>query len=59
MMEKYELRFGKYKGERLGDVPASYLLWLFDQDWCPKEVADYVTKERRHLEKEASEKGRE
>ena len=23
--------FGKYKGEQMQDVPASYLLWLYDQ----------------------------
>lgn len=23
--------FGKYKGVRLGDVPAGYLLWLYNQ----------------------------
>gem|GEM_PF-3067445 len=22
--------FGKYKGLRMGDVPAAYLLWLYD-----------------------------
>lgn len=26
------MQFGKYKGERFDDVPASYLLWLWDND---------------------------
>lgn len=52
---KYEMRFGKFKGEELGDVPAWYLLWLYDQDYCPVEVKDYVDKERKHLEKEKKE----
>lgn len=25
--------FGKHKGKRLEDVPASYLLWLWDDGW--------------------------
>ncbi len=25
--------WGKYEGERLGDVPDSYLTWLIQQDW--------------------------
>lgn len=26
-----KMPFGKHKGERLEDVPASYLLWLWEQ----------------------------
>jgi len=53
---RYCMPFGKYKGESLGDIPAHYLLWLADEaDSCPKEVKEYVEKERRHLEKEAHE----
>lgn len=25
-----EITFGKYRGTRMGDVPASYLLWLWN-----------------------------
>lgn len=25
--------FGKHKGRKLEDVPASYLLWLWDEGW--------------------------
>ncbi|MDP1588944.1 MAG: DUF3820 family protein [Prosthecobacter sp.] len=25
--------FGKHQGKRLEDVPASYLLWLWDDGW--------------------------
>ncbi len=54
-LSKYELKFGKHKGEALGDIPASYLLWLADQEWAPIQVRDYVKKERVYLEKEAKE----
>lgn len=30
MTDDSEMPFGKHKGEKLGDVPASYLLWLWD-----------------------------
>lgn len=26
--------WGEHKGTRLEDVPASYLLWLYEQSWC-------------------------
>lgn len=54
---KIELTFGKHKGERLGDVPAGYLLWLGDQEWLGQkfpEIKAYIEKERRTLEKEAN-----
>ena len=35
--------FGKYKNDRMVNVPASYLLWLYDNDKCNKEVRDYIT----------------
>ena len=27
------MRFGKWKGYRLGEVPDSYWLWFLAQDW--------------------------
>lgn len=31
MTDQDLMPFGKYKGEKMEDVPASYLLWLRDQ----------------------------
>jgi hypothetical protein len=28
--DAYEMTFGKYRGTPIGEVPASYLLWLWD-----------------------------
>lgn len=47
--------FGKYKGHRMQDVPASYLHWLWvngkEKDpACP--VAEYIRKNRTVLEQE-------
>lgn len=48
--------FGKHKGEKLGDVPASYLLWLGDQPDVKQrhpELYAYIESGRVHLEKES------
>jgi len=39
--------FGKYRGQRLGEVPDHYWRWFLRQDWCdewPKlvEYANHV-----------------
>jgi uncharacterized protein (DUF3820 family) len=34
--------FGKYKGQKMENVPASYLLWLYDENKCNREVRDYI-----------------
>ena len=49
--------FGEHVGKRLGDVPDSYLFWLWDQTWLGpkfpglylyvKAFVEVVRKERR------------
>lgn len=34
--------FGKYKDEKMANVPASYLMWLYNENKCNKEVRDYI-----------------
>jgi uncharacterized protein (DUF3820 family) len=34
--------WGKYKGTKMIDVPASYLLWLYENNKCSGEVEDYI-----------------
>ena len=34
--------YGKYKGRRMQDVSADYLLWLHENDKCSESVARYV-----------------
>lgn len=34
--------FGKYKNEKMANVPASYLLWLYDNDKCNSYVKEYI-----------------
>lgn len=33
--------FGKYKGEKLANVPAGYLIWLYDNGKLFGELAKY------------------
>lgn len=55
--------FGKYKGEEMQDVPASYLLWLRDEmsgrtmyDGSDNQkVAEYIEENLDVLEKEVEE----
>lgn len=34
--------FGKHKGEKMIDVPAAYLLWLYENGKCYGEVRAYI-----------------
>ena len=34
--DNFLISFGKHKGKRIGDVPASYLIWFYEQDWAEK-----------------------
>lgn len=42
MTDQDEMPFGKYKGAKMEDVPASYLLWLRDQNCSHPEVRRYI-----------------
>ncbi len=34
--------YGKYKVEKMANVPASYLLWLYENDKCSASVMAYI-----------------
>ena len=34
--------WGKYKGEKMINVPASYLLWCYDNNKCSGPVREYI-----------------
>jgi uncharacterized protein (DUF3820 family) len=34
--------FGKYKGDKMENVPASYLIWLYDKNKCNNYVRKYI-----------------
>lgn len=54
-----KMPFGKHKGAKLKDVPASYLLWLYGQMEAQKQsqgpLFRYLKANLKVLEKEAEE----
>lgn len=34
--------WGKHKGQKMANVPASYLMWLYDNNKCNAEVQTYI-----------------
>lgn len=63
-MSKFKLEdrsimpFGRHHGKRLDQVPASYLLWCLDQEWCAREwppLIEYIKKNMKALELEVKE----
>lgn len=53
------MSFGKYKGVSLRDVPASYLLWLYDQFPADHPISLYVKRHRDNIDKQAEEDRKE
>lgn len=47
--------FGKHKGEKMEDVPATYLMWLYENDKCNQPVREYIEDNMDVLEKEVRE----
>jgi len=43
---------GKYKGVEMANVPASYLLWCYDNNKCSPHVKRYVQDNKEVLIKE-------
>lgn len=51
--------FGRYIGEKLGDVPADYLLWFYEHPMLSRnfpELAKYVSENLKALEAETRNK---
>lgn len=45
--------FGKYEGEKLANIPASYLIWVSEQGWCKGELKAYIDDNMDSLIQEA------
>jgi len=48
--------WGKYKGDKMINVPASYLIWLHTNNKCDKEVKQYIEDNMDVLTKEQEDK---
>ena len=47
------IRFGKYKGMELDDIPASYLLWLYEKEIVKSgAIYDYIVKNMDGIKKQ-------
>jgi uncharacterized protein (DUF3820 family) len=44
--------WGKYKGIEMANVPADYLLWLYDNGNCNGGVKDYIRDNLKGLRQE-------
>lgn len=56
MTDQSIMPFGKFKGQRMSDIPASYLLWLWNngvKDQPDKPVHDYIKDSLDALQQEA------
>ena len=42
MTDNSLMPFGKYKGTKMANIPASYLIWIFENNKCSIEVIKYV-----------------
>lgn len=42
LTDKSKMPFGKYEGKAMVDVPASYLIWLYENDKCSASVKNYI-----------------
>ena len=52
-MESTKIHFGKHKGMDLEDVPASYLLWLYENEIVKDGVVfDYIIKNLDGIKKQ-------
>ena len=42
MTDESIMPFGKYKGEKMANIPPDYLLWLYENGKCYGEVHKYI-----------------
>lgn len=45
--------FGKYKGVKLANVPASYLLWIYDNLELHDDLKNYISENYQYLQDES------
>lgn len=42
LTDKDPMPWGKYKGDKLIDIPASYLLWIYENNKCSGDLKAYI-----------------
>lgn len=56
LTEEDIIDYGKYKGTKLKNIPASYLLWVYDNDRATPEIRRYVKQNYMELWQKSREK---
>lgn len=52
LLDTSPMPFGKFKGDKMENVPATYLLWLYNNNKCFGLVKDYIIDNLQVLEQE-------
>ena len=52
------MSFGRYKGEKMANVPPEYLLWIFENNKCSAEVAKYIAENLEVIKSEINYKNK-
>lgn len=42
LTDESPMPFGIHKDEKMANVPAKYLLWLYENNKCTSQVKDYI-----------------
>jgi len=50
------LTFGKYKNKKICQVPPEYLLFIFENNCCPANIAFYINHNLDDIKKKAIDK---
>lgn len=51
--------FGKHKGTKLANIPASYLIWAYDNLTLRDDLKAYISENMDALKQEAARAGKE
>jgi len=49
MTDESIMPWGKYKGEKMANVPPDYLVWLLENDKCGGDVKKYIQQNKETL----------
>ena len=52
LTDQTKMPFGKYKGDKLANVPSEYLLWIYDNYDLKPELKAYIDDNRAVLQQE-------
>lgn len=52
MEDTSRMPYGKYKNEKMANVPPDYLIWLYENNKCGGEVREYIKENLSVLKEE-------